>query len=420
MEGSGTRWFLRFVWVLLLLSPLVFVEPAPYDILLIILFVTGSAFSLLRFNFIPPKAMLMLGIFLLGNLISLFFAPDMGRAVRFLAITAYLVLSWIFFTGLIGRFGEKALKTIFSGYTTGAVITASVTSLVVLGVIPHLNRLVFTDSAGELRAQGLFKDPNVFGSFLVPIALYALIQRQNARGMYRVAWIAVFSVVTIGVFLSFSRGAWGNYVLALAVYLLLPNLQSLKQRAKTLLPNLLVSLPLLASIIHVPKIRFYLQKRLGERSYGQKFTMTQAGASSPTTAATGTAKLQKYDQERFGTQETALKAFAHHLLGIGPGQSEVVFNYATHSLYVRVLVENGLLGFSFIIFALWPVVRGIALMFRRKGSAWLHFSVAVLIGQLFNSFFIDTLHWRHLWLFLAICWIYGVKSNENSLPDYSF
>ncbi len=30
---------------------------------------------------------------------------------------------------------------------------------------------------------------------------------------------------------------------------------------------------------------------------------------------------------------------------------------------------------------------------------------ASLIGLAFNSFFVDTLHWRHFWLLLALAWV---------------
>jgi uncharacterized membrane protein YsdA (DUF1294 family) len=72
------------------------------------------------------------------------------------------------------------------------------------------------------------------------------------------------------------------------------------------------------------------------------------------------------------------------------------------------LVENGLLGalslFSFLLMtvgrAAWIAIYSRALEDR------LRFAVIAggLVGALVESTVIDTVHWRHLWIFLGLAW----------------
>jgi O-antigen ligase len=82
--------------------------------------------------------------------------------------------------------------------------------------------------------------------------------------------------------------------------------------------------------------------------------------------------------------------------------------YAAHSTYIRALAEQGLLGL-FIVVAL--LLGTLLLAFRNAvvgrdtygvGSAAL---LAAWTGILANSVFVDTMHWRHLWLLAALIWI---------------
>jgi O-antigen ligase len=126
--------------------------------------------------------------------------------------------------------------------------------------------------------------------------------------------------------------------------------------------------------------------------------------------------LQAYDHRRFDSQRTALAIAMNEPLGIGPGQAETVLVTASigrlrvrapHSVYVRTLLEHGWIGLvglvGFLSAALvraWRVARSGGLH-ARDGSL----VAAALIGALVNGFFIDTLHWRHLWLLAALPWM---------------
>ena len=119
------------------------------------------------------------------------------------------------------------------------------------------------------------------------------------------------------------------------------------------------------------------------------------------------ARFQSYDNERFGAQALGMRLAEENPIGIGPGQFELVQPLSAHSTYVRALAEEGVLGAA----ALLALLFGTLLFAARNavlgrdtygiGSGPL---LAAWCGMLVNSFVIDTLHWRHLWLLAGLIW----------------
>ena len=126
--------------------------------------------------------------------------------------------------------------------------------------------------------------------------------------------------------------------------------------------------------------------------------------------------LQQYDQQRFANQHNALADMTHHVFGYGPGQVEVILPIATHSYFARAAFEQGLLGVA----ALTMVLVGTALcafaLVRRTTNVNGVGTAALLgawLGQSVNSLFIDTVHWRHLWVVAAIIWSGYVSTSRT-------
>jgi O-antigen ligase len=239
------------------------------------------------------------------------------------------------------------------------------------------------------RPKGLFKDPNVYGPYLVPIAVMAVTGCLPIGSRFWQACMAV--VASMGIALSYSRACWINYVVSLALFvvldLLLPSRSPDAHSISLSRVFLFGAGALLAgfAILQVPSVQTMLAVRLGQNG------------------------MHDYDQTRFQTQRMAVQAAIDHPLGIGPGQSEATFKYATHSSYMRVLSENGLFGLCcFVGFALASVVQAVRKACLSETSAWRGLfvaSAACICGQLINSGVVDTVHWRHLWILLALPWI---------------
>ena len=139
-------------------------------------------------------------------------------------------------------------------------------------------------------------------------------------------------------------------------------------------------------------------------------------------AATGSAgflqeraRLQSYDTERFSAQRTGVQLAEDHALGVGPGQFEHVSAVSSHSIYVRVLAEQGVLGLA-VLAAILAGTLAMAVANAVAGRDAYGVGSAVLLGAwcglLANAAFVDALHWRHLWLVAALIWVAAMRARR--------
>ncbi len=234
------------------------------------------------------------------------------------------------------------------------------------------------------RAQGLFKDPNVFGPFLIPAALILLEESLRPRllGLRRVVSVALLAVLVLGVVFAYSRAAWLNLVVAVCVMLAVMALRADAGRSAA------GALALIAAVAAV------------------------GGATVVLTGSAGflqeRAQLQSYDTQRFSAQRTGVELAEEHTLGIGPGQFENASPVSAHSIYVRALAEQGPLGLAVLVMLLGSTLL-LACANAVSGRDAYGVGAAVLLGAwcglLANSAFVDTLHWRHLWFVAALIWV---------------
>lgn len=382
--------FLIIFTLILTTSSIVHIEPAPYDLLLVAFIGAAILFGYTSYaplHFWPIAFLLM---FLETNLISLYFIQEIGLAINYLMITLYCVISWIGIIGITNYFGIKLMPYVFNGYVIAAVI------IVIPGIIAYINQGLFLDVLlWEGRVKGFFKDPNVFGPFLIPPAIYALwkMGESNQRTFRTLIWLVIFLILALGVLLSFSRAAWGQFGLAISIYYLLINGASIK-KLKTLVILIIVLIPVLIYSVMGTSIGDLFFERIG---------------------------FQAYDQTRFEKQDDSLALMLIYPFGFGPGQSELHLNHSTHNLFIRIVSENGLLGtITFLLFYLMTIGRSIYVtrIVSLKNKGFFIIITASLLGILFNSMFIDTMHWRHFWLLLALPWMV-IKNKENHKKDES-
>jgi O-antigen ligase len=361
----------------LLLMAVVRFEPAPVDglfaVVIAVALVTGR-FDIAR---VPLVITATVGFILILNVVSAMEAVDPSRAAVFFSITLYLSVFALWFTGYL-RSARQA-RTVVIAYVAGAVGSAL---LGTLAVTVGLGSASFTAYDGA-RAVALFKDPNVFGPFLVPAALIVLEESLRGRllkGWPIVKWL-VFLILVVGILFSYSRAAWLNIVVATVVTLVVLTIRRRSGRgALGMLLVILVAGLVVAAAVSFTQSASFLQER---------------------------AQRQAYDGERFAAQRRGVQLGLEHPVGIGPGQFELRSPISSHSTYVRALAEQGVLGFSAIVFLfLATFVFAVRNAVRGRdtygiGSAAL---LGVWCGMLANSLVVDTVHWRHLWFVAALIW----------------
>jgi hypothetical protein len=361
------------------------VQPAPVDAIFALLIATTVA-TLRTRPLIPAFVGLPLAGYVLLTILSMTNAVDLKRAISFEAITLYMVilavwLSWAFAKREWVRIGVKM-------YVVAAVASGA---LGPLGVYLHLSaRLTY----GGVRAMGLFKDPNVYGAFLVPAAIILLdeIATPKILGWRRGTEIALFAIVSLGVVVAYSRAAWLNYAIALATLVFVQSARrgGFRRAARSIGILAACALAGFAMLAVTGSLSF-----LEERSH-----------------------LQSYDQQRFSNQDTAFSDMFRHVFGFGSGQSEILRPLSTHSTFVRAAFEQGFLGFAMLVLVLVGTLACALLLARHTvevngvGTGAL---LGIWLGQVANSFFIDTLHWRHLWVWAALIWCsYTLMNREQS------
>lgn len=401
-RGAGTlprmpRPYLWLAGLAMASGSIVYMEPAPYDIALVLLLISGVLLNRLAFHSEHRIPLLLLAGFLAANVVSMIYAADLRVAIVYASVTAYLAASWLLFTGVTSAHGSRAVNLLMRGYTAAGLLAVALSTLAFFGAIPDQSLLL-----GAGRARGLFKDPNVYGPYLVPMLVYALarLQRKGPRGAGFWLNLAVCATSTLGVFLSFSRAAWINCGVAIVCFLGLQMVSGIVRRRVS--AGLVYSF-LLVSLL-AGGIAFLSVSR--ESAIGRMLAMRL-----------GDSGLQNYDAVRFQTHRQALGTVMEKPLGIGPGQSELTFLISTHNMYLRVLAENGVPGFvafyGFVILSLWRASKR-ALTLAHEFDRDLFAVVSVcLLGILVNGLVIDTIHWRHFWFLLGLAWWVPAKTEDS-------
>jgi O-antigen ligase len=370
-----------------LLLAVVLVEPAPSDALFGLVIAVAMAtrrFGLWRVSRI---ALALVAAFLVLNVFSAIDVVNWGVAARFFLITLYLGLFSLWLAAYVDR--PTRSRRLVRAYLAAGVVSAIAASLALFIHFPGSSVLV---GDGQ-RAKGLFKDPNVFGPFLVPIAMILADELVKPRllRLRRSLLFASFLALTLGVVFSYSRAAWLNFAVATIVLIAVVVLRRPDRRAISLLLVVLFSgLAIVGAVVGTGSLGF-----LEERAH-----------------------LQSYDTERFNAQSRGLAVGLQHPLGIGPGQFDVASPVSSHSLYVRSLSEQGVLGCAVIVSLLVATIAFASLNVI-YGRDTYGISAAALLaawcGLIVNSFFVDTLHWRHMWLVAALIWAGAVRSRPSPM-----
>jgi O-antigen ligase len=302
-----------------LLLGAVWTEPAPSDAVFALAIVVALATGRFRLSAVPRTVRHLLGLFAALNVLSGINAVDLHRGARFLTITIYLIVLGIWLAGFVDS--RRRVRLVVGGYLVAALTSALLGTAALFVSFPGSGML----SGDGFRARGLFEDPNVFGPFLVPAALIVLEERLRPSLFNRrpVLGSLCLFVLAGGVLFSYSRAAWLNLVIGVLVITVLRGRTG--QGARQIMR--VAVLGVIASVAAVVAI--------------------QPPGRAPSFAER--AHYQGYDADRFGAQHAGVELALAHPLGVGPGQVDALLPVSTHSLYVRTLAEQGVLGLTVVL-----------------------------------------------------------------------
>lgn len=363
------------------LSGFVMFEPAPHEVYMagIIGFSFLAGLRLSRITVIP---LFFFVVIIIGGLISVTQMPKQSDGHIYMAITFFLGLTAVFYAAIIEN-NHKLLKTIFIAYVCAALGSGLLGIGGFLGVIPGGEIFTLYD-----RAKGAFKDPNVFGPFLVLPALYLIhcILTGSIRNL--IICTPPLLVIILALFLAFSRAAWGLMVIStvLLVFALFIQTDSVKMRFKLTLLMVIAFMSIFLALLialQVPQIQELLAVRFQV--------------------------VQEYDGARVGRFARHAIGFGMAMenpLGIGPLEFGKIFGEDTHAMWLKAFMAYSWLGFAgYFIFFFWTGAAAFRILFRpRPWQPYLLCAFIVFFGHMFVGIVIDLDKWRHLHLIYGIIW----------------
>jgi O-antigen ligase len=238
------------------------------------------------------------------------------------------------------------------------------------------------------RAAGAFQDPNVFGPFLAAPALFLLHGILTDRLRRLPLYALPLLVIAAGLFLSFSRGAWGLFAVSAAMMMGALFLQSRSNAFRLRIALMgaaalvLLALAVLA-VLQLPGVAELFETRAHV--------------------------VQDYDGARLGRFARHVLGFQlalEHPFGIGLLMFDDLFGEDTHNIWLKAILEYSWLGFaSYVALILWTLAAGFRILFRdRPWQPFLLCAYIVLVGHVVLGAVIDTDHWRHFYLLLGLVW----------------
>lgn len=358
-------------------------NPSPYDLLMAATVALTFLFGL-RFPRRLGWAAALWGLVVAGYGIGAMDALYMERVQPAMMTTIYLVGTFLFFASWIYADPVRRLTQIFWAYTAAATLAAALGIAGYFELFPGAE--IFTEYG---RARGTFNDPNVFGPYLVAPTLFLGWRLSTAQSL-RALWIAFpFGLLVLALLLSFSRGAWGNLLLAGLIFFVL-TLATSKSYLQTVR---LIGFGALAVVVMVGVVSFALSSPKVAALFEERASLVQSYDTDP-------------EHGRFESQARAFAMALEKPLGLGPSQWAMINRLDTHNVYLHVLVAGGFLsGLSFIALLLVTLVRGWRAIGRDSPEQGLLIVVyAAFAGHIAEAAIIDIDNWRHFYLIVGTLW----------------
>jgi O-Antigen ligase len=376
---------LGIVWLSIVASAIVVIEPGPADVLAIGLIILLPTVGLVA---ITP---MLTGYLALWFLVAAcgFLAATNSSYIPIPATHTVISLYLTVFSFVVAAFVALRplahTRLILNGYLAAALIAAAAGLAGYYGIV---------DAGPELltkfgRATGTFKDPNVFGPFLVLGVLYALHLTLEWPVLRASLPLSVAGFLSLAILVSFSRGAWFNLALSVAIFGGLAFFTAGTGLRRLRIILFFTATTLLAALLGLAASQSdKIGALLGERAQ----------------------LAQSYDvgpDGRMGGQAKAIDLLAEHPFGIGALEFRHTYHHEdVHNVYLSMFLNAGWLGGSlYIIIVAVTLALGLRHAFQYSPTRPFFLIVySVFTAHALEGLIIDTDHWRHFYLLLALIW----------------
>lgn len=378
---SAERLRLGILWLAGFSGGIVVIEPAPYEFIILLALAAFAPSLRIRATHVPLLVLLTIAV--IAYSIGVVPVANREGTVKWTIVTCFMAITAIFIMLALAENTQGRLNALLAGYIAGAVVVGLIGIMAWFHVIPGTDIFLING-----RARSTFKDANVFGPFLILPAMIMLMR--FLTGTYRVLLInlATLGVLCLALFLSFSRGAWGHFVVSvvLLVALCFATASTNKERARVAAFAIIgagAAAVLLALILSIDAVGSLFQERA---------SLVQSYDAGP--------------QGRFGRHLAGFLLMLDFPFGIGPMQFTQYFTEDPHNSFLDAFVAGGWLG-GITHFLLMVVTLGFGFreVFRR--APWQRTYIAVyatFAAEVGESYIIDVQHWRHFYLLIGVIW----------------
>jgi hypothetical protein len=377
-----TRLQRALMWLVGVSGGVVFIEPAPYEFMVILAMVVFAAIGLsLRLTHLPLIFLLI--AYNAGYLIGVLPVTDLPDTVQWTAVSMFISITALFFALALVDDTERRLDLLLKGYLAIAVIVS------IFGIITYFHLLPGSDTfmfAG--RSRSTFKDPNVLGAFLVLPTLLAVQRTMTGRARDFFAGSAMSMILVVQLLLAFSRGAWAAFAVAVVLMLAFSFLTAAtgRERRRIVLVAILGTVALAAMlvvILSLPQVSELFQERA---SLTQEYDTGRFG--------------------RFGRHILGAELALDHPWGIGPLQFSKYFPEDPHNSFLDSFMAGGWLsGTAYLGLIVVTLIVGLQHVFVRTPWRIPYIALyATFAAETGESYIIDVQHWRHYFMIIGALW----------------
>ena len=371
------------LWLMGFAGAFVFIEPSPYEIVGVVSIVLFALTGLALRPAVMPLALVLI-VLNIGYAIAVVQVAGESKSVTWIFISDFLAVTAVFYAAVLSTNTQARLDHLLRGTMAAAVIAA----LAGIGAYFHLFGSLSDPLVLYGRARGTFNDPNVLGAFLVLPAILLFQRVLVGRPAVVIRNGALLLVLLTGLLLTFSRAAWGQFVLSALVVMAISivTAQSAKGRLR------IVSLAIIGAVLGAIFLAVLLSIHQVADLFNERATLDQS-----------------YDVGhfgRFGRYVLGAQLSLDRPFGIGPLQFSRYFGEDPHNSYFNAFMSGGWLsGFAYLTLTATTLVS--AARFLRVDTPWrttYQVMYAAYVGVAVESAIIDIDHWRHYFLILGALW----------------
>ncbi len=381
-SAGAERLGLALLWIVGFSSGFVLFEPAPYEFLTLAAFLLFASAGLTISAAHLPLLFLLI-VYCIGLAIGVMPVLSEEKTLLWTIVSCYMAATALLYALLLADNTQRRLDALLAGYVASAIVVSGIAILAYFGLLPSSETFLHFG-----RAKATFKDPNVFGPFVVLPGLL-LMQRAMLGGARDLLFSGAKVLLIAGaLLLSFSRGAWAHFGSSAILMLLLCFITARSTLLRLRIILLAVAgafaiVAFLVALLSVPQVAELFQERA---SLVQDYDAGQTG--------------------RFGRHFLGALMVLDYPLGIGPFQFAKHLLEDPHNSFLDAFMTGGWLGgVTWLALMVITLLFGLRHVFRATPWQMTYIAVfATYVGEFAESYIIDVQHWRHYFLIIGLLW----------------